>query len=262
MVMSYFVRVRGADLESHANWHGGCSGLGRGASGERERGSVLSEPACDGPVVGETVGNFVIVSKIGRGGMGEVYLAEQKSVRTRVAIKTLLPHISSDAGQVQRFFNEAIAVSRIKHAGIAKIFDVGFLPCGRAYLAMEYLEGETLTRRIRRSGRLSLGQLADIARQIASVLDATHQAGITHRDLKPDNVFLVRDAELESGERVKILDFGIAKLSGVSLTQPSIGTMGTPDYMAPEQWQDSRTVDWHADAYALGCLAFEVASVM
>ncbi len=211
-------------------------------------------------VVGEIIGNFTIVSKIGSGGMGEVYLAEQNSIKTKVAIKTLAPHISADADQVKRFFNEAIAVSRIKHAGIVKIFDVGFLPCGRAYLAMEYLEGETLGRRIRRAGRLSLAQLADIARQIASILDATHQAGITHRDLKPDNVFLVPDAELESGQRVKILDFGIAKLSGVNLTQPSVGTMGTPDYMAPEQWRDSRSVDWHVDAYALGCLAFEMAT--
>ena len=187
--------------------------------------------------------------------------AQHKTIKTRVAIKTLLPQISVDTERVQRFFNEAIAVGRIKHSGIAKVFDVGFLACGRAYLTMEYLEGETLTSRIRRAGRLPLGQLAEIARQVANVLDATHQAGITHRDLKPDNVFLVPDAELASGERVKILDFGIAKLSGTTrLTGTSIGTMGTPDYMAPEQWRDSRIVDWRADAYSLGCLAFEMAT--
>ena len=211
-------------------------------------------------MIGGEVGNFVIVQKLGHGGMGEVFLAEQKNVKTKVAIKTLLPHISSNRDYVQRFFNEAIAVSRIKHSGIAKIFDVGFLPSGQAYLVMEFLEGETLASRIEKT-RLSVAQLSDIGRQIASVLDATHQAGITHRDLKPENVFLVPDAELESGERVKVLDFGIAKLgAGSPLTNTSIGAMGTPAYMAPEQWQNSKLVDWRADAYSLGCLTFEMAA--
>src|SRR5262249_32653986 len=186
-------------------------------------------------MLGETIGNFRVVAKLGRGGMGEVYLAEQLSIQTKVAIKVLLPDVSSDTQQVQRFFNEAVAVSRIKHAGIAKIFDVGFHHSGRAYLIMELLEGETLTSRIRRSGRLSTWQLADVGRQIASVLDATHAAGITHRDLKPDNVFLVGDREL--GERIKILDFGIAKLSAGS--SGTSGSLGTPSYMAPEQWRNS-----------------------
>jgi serine/threonine-protein kinase len=125
---------------------------------------------------------------------------------------------------------------------------------------MEFLDGETLTSRIRRSGRLSLGSLSEIGRQISNVLEATHQAGITHRDLKPDNVFLVSDAEMDSGERVKVLDFGIAKLGGTGLTGTSVGSMGTPGYMAPEQWHNSRNVDWRADAYSLGCLAFEMAA--
>ena len=211
-------------------------------------------------MIGAEVGNFRIVKQLGEGGMGAVFLGEQKSIRTKVAIKTLLPHISSDRDQVERFFNEAIAVSRIKHSGIVKIFDVGFLSSGQAYLVMELLEGETLASRIERVRRLAIGQIADVGRQIASVLDATHRAGITHRDLKPDNVFLVPDAELESGERVKILDFGIAKLGGAGLTNTSMGAMGTPAYMAPEQWRNAKSVDWRADAYSLGCLAFEMAA--
>jgi len=191
--------------------------------------------------------------------MGEVWLAEQQSIGTRVAIKLLMEQISKDTEHVQRFFNEARAVSRIQHAGIVKIFDVGH-HAGRAYLIMEYLEGETLAARISRVGRLPLAEIADIGRQIASVLDATHNAGITHRDLKPDNIFLVPDRELPRGERVKVLDFGIAKLTGTlaGASPRTIGTMGTPAYMAPEQWGDASQVDWRADLYSLGCVAFEM----
>ena len=211
-------------------------------------------------MIGETVGNFTIVSRLGHGGMGEVFLGEQKSVKTRVAIKTLLPHISARTEYVQRFFNEAVAVSRIKHSGIAKIFDVGFLPSGQAYLVMEFLDGETLSARIQREGPLPLSRVTEIGRQISNILEATHQAGITHRDLKPDNIFLVADNELDSGERVKILDFGIAKLGETGMTGTSVGSMGTPAYMAPEQWRSSKNVDWRADAYSLGCVVFEMAT--
>jgi len=194
--------------------------------------------------------------------MGEVYLAEQTNIGTRVALKLLQAEISEDQDHVRRFFNEARAVSRIQHAGIVKIFDVGFHPqSGQAYLVMEYLDGESLGRRIRR-GRLTLAQVCDVASQLASVLDATHAAGITHRDLKPDNIYLVPDRELASRERVKILDFGIAKLSGTlaGASPRTYGTLGTPAYMAPEQWGDSSKVDWRADLYALGCVAFEMAT--
>ena len=187
--------------------------------------------------------------------MGEVYVAEHVGIQTRVAIKVLLPEISSDRDHVQRLFNEARLASKIKHAGITRIFDVGFHE-GRAYLVMELLEGESLARRIQR-GSLGEAEIIEIGRQTANVLAATHAANITHRDLKPDNIFLTPDAELACNERVKILDFGIAKLPG-SGGPRTIGTMGTPDYMAPEQWGDSARVDWRADAYSLGCVLFEM----
>jgi serine/threonine protein kinase len=210
-------------------------------------------------VLGATVGNFVIVARLGKGGMGEVWLAEHATIKTRVAIKLLTAEVSTDTHQVQRFFNEAVAVGKIRHAGIGKIFDVGFHESGQAYLVMEYLEGESLAKRIRRAGRLSIGQVADLGRQIASVLDATHAAGITHRDLKPDNIFLVKDSELATGVRVKLLDFGIAKLSNLGMTATSVGVMGTPLYMSPEQWRNVSKVDPRADVYSLGCVAFEMA---
>jgi hypothetical protein len=208
-------------------------------------------------VIGQTIGNFKVVSRLGVGGMGEVWLAEQQNIGTHVAIKLLNASVSQDTEHVQRFFNEARAVSRIQHAGIVKIFDVG-THAGQAYLIMEYLEGETLSQRLAKLGRLPFSQIGDIGRQIATVLDATHTAGITHRDLKPDNIFLVPDREL--GERVKVLDFGIAKLTGTLAghSPRTMGTMGTPAYMAPEQWGDTSKVDWRADLYSLGCVAFEM----
>src|SRR5262249_39849854 len=202
-------------------------------------------------MIGEAIKDFKIIGQLGKGGMGEVWVAEQQIVKTRVAIKLLLAERSSDQPLVRRCFKEAMAVSGIKHAGIVRIHDVGFHR-GSAFLIMELLEGETLASRIRRAGRLPLGQVGDIGRQVASILEATHAAQITHRDLKPDNIFLVQDAELASGERVKILDFGIAKL-GTAIGLTGTGMLGTPVYMAPEQWTDAGKVDGRADIYAVGC---------
>jgi tRNA A-37 threonylcarbamoyl transferase component Bud32 len=188
-----------------------------------------------------------------------VFVAEHTTIKTRVAIKVLHAQVSANTDSVQRFFNEARAVARIQHAGIVKIYDVGFHTNQRAYLIMEYLEGETLAGRLRRTQRISPRHSAEIARQIASILDATHHAGIIHRDLKPENVFLVRDRELSSGERVRLLDFGIAKLADTVASSPTtVGAIGTPTYMAPEQWSDSSRVDWRADVYSLGCIVYEM----
>ncbi|HEU4731511.1 MAG TPA: serine/threonine-protein kinase [Kofleriaceae bacterium] len=208
-------------------------------------------------MIDEVIKDFRIRRRLGKGGMGEVWLAEQQIVKTKVAIKFLVADVSSDHQLAQRFFNEAIAVSKIKHAGTVKIFDVGYHH-GSAYLIMEMLEGETLATRIRRAGRLPLGQVGDFGRQIAGILDATHAAQIIHRDLKPENIFLIQDAELASGERVKILDFGIAKLGTATTMTGAGGTMGTPGYMAPEQWGNAASVDGRADVYALGCIVFKM----
>ena len=191
--------------------------------------------------------------------MGEVYRAEHKDLQTPVAVKLLNDDISENHEHVQRFFNEARIVSKIKHAGTVKIFDSGFHE-NQAYLIMELLDGESLATRVGR-GALAAEQVIDIARQIASVLEATHRQGVIHRDLKPDNIHVVHDDERASGERVKVLDFGIAKLAGGTMANSpkTSGTMGTPAYMAPEQWGDSSQVDWRADAYSLGCVIFEMA---
>jgi serine/threonine protein kinase len=209
-------------------------------------------------VIGEIIGNFEVVSRLGEGGMGEIWLAEQRSVRTKVAIKLLRAAISMEQSHVRRFFNEAVAAGKIHHPGVVRIFDVGFHADGQAYLVMEYLEGETLAQRVQRKRRLPIAQVVDIGRQIASVLEATHAANITHRDLKPDNIFLTPDAELPSGERVKVLDFGIAKLGDSVGVTSSQSALGTPLYMSPEQWRNPTKADSRSDVYSLGCVVFEM----
>src|SRR5258706_960878 len=137
--------------------------------------------------------------------MGEVFLAEQTSIGTKVAIKMLRSEVSSDTDHVQRFFNEARAVSKIQHAGIVKIFDVGYTGAGQAYLVMEFLDGEMLAKRIADRGPLPLDMLSDFGKQIASVLGATHGAGITHRDLQPHTIYIITDHDRHRRDRVLYL---------------------------------------------------------
>ncbi|HEY0990001.1 MAG TPA: protein kinase [Kofleriaceae bacterium] len=197
---------------------------------------------------------------IGRGGMGIVYAAEHALLGRPVAIKVLRSELSQRPEVVTRFFNEARAANTIRHPGIIEIYDFGRTPEGAAYLVMEYLEGETLKAR---SARLPFRWPAVLpfARQIAGALAAAHARGVVHRDLKPDNVFLVRDPEVPGGERIKLLDFGIAKLavdSSSSVTVTHTGeVIGTPTYMAPEQCRGV-AIDHRADLYSLGCLIYEL----
>src|SRR6185503_3797440 len=163
-------------------------------------------------------------------------LAEHSLLGRPAAIKVLLPELSQKQEIVRRFFNEARAATAIRHPGIVEVYDFGWTPDGAAYIVMERLEGETLARRAARA-RLSWHAALAIGRQIAGALSAAHAKGIIHRDLKPENIFMIRDPEVPGGERIKLLDFGIAKLAtGTSnvKTQTS-AVMGTPTYMSPEQ---------------------------
>ncbi len=222
-----------------------------------------------GPMQGATIGSYVIRQEIGNGGMGTVYLAEHVMLGRRAAIKVLLPEMSANQEMVKRFFNEARAASAIKSPGIVEIYDFGYHSDGSAYIVMELLEGESLSQRLLRFRVMStpqampVGQALTVARQIASALAPAHRAGIVHRDLKPDNIYLVPDSEASGGERAKILDFGIAKLSGdalggnTNLTSTKV-VMGSPHYMSPEQCRGgSAVVDSRSDLYALGCILYE-----
>jgi serine/threonine protein kinase len=215
-------------------------------------------------VVGDTVGSYKLIQKLGEGGMGVVYLAEHKYIARRAAIKFLLPDLTGSAEVVGRFFAEARAVSLIEHPGIVEVIDCELRSDGRAYIVMEHLQGESLRAYLERVGKLDgdpAGALA-ILRQIASALAAAHAQGIVHRDLKPDNVFLHLPTGRSPAEPVvKILDFGIAKLLGGAEGGSKTRTgqlLGTPLYMSPEQCRGARSVDGLSDVYSLGCIMYEL----
>src|SRR5260221_5819205 len=193
--------------------------------------------------------------------MGAVYVAAHTTLDKRVAIKVLLPEMSLDRTVVTRFFNEAKAASAIRHPSIVEIYDFGYTPDQQAYIIMELLEGEGLSSRCSRAGKLEPRRAMLFARQIAGALAAAHELGIVHRDLKPDNVFIVPDPEVADRERIKLLDFGVAKLhknlEDTALTQMG-AVLGTPTYMAPEQCLGAGSVDARADLYSLGCVLYEM----
>jgi serine/threonine-protein kinase len=211
-------------------------------------------------VIGDIIGSYRIVAELGKGGMGMVYRAEHTQLGRPAALKMLLPQLSSDAGIVQRFFNEARAASAIDHPGIVQVYDFGTAPDGRAYIVMELLKGESLEQRLQR-GPLSPVDGATILAQTAAALSAAHARGIVHRDLKPDNIFLVPNELVQSGTQVKLLDFGIAKLADEQTAGVKTQTgamMGTPAYMSPEQCMGKSDLDHRTDIYSVGCILFHV----
>jgi serine/threonine protein kinase len=211
---------------------------------------------------GQIVRNHRIVRRIGTGGMGEVYEAVHQTLQRRVAIKVLHPDWCKNPDLVKRFFNEALATNLIRHPAMVEIHDHGKFPDGMPFIIMEFLEGQSL-RKFR--GQIAPLQVARLAWQVASGLRAAHARKIVHRDLKPDNVMVVRDDTLSGGQRVKILDFGLAKLAadlqqeGAEAVRTRDGVaLGTPEYMAPEQWLGASKVDGKADVYSLGVVLYEV----
>ncbi len=193
--------------------------------------------------------------------MGAVYLAEHPEIGRRVAIKVLRTDLNTDPELRGRFLNEARAANAIRHPSIIEILDSGTTAQDVAYLVMELLEGESLRQRIQRMGRLPPRQALDLAEQVASALAATHDKGIVHRDLKPDNLFIVVDEHDPKRERVKVLDFGIAKLhptfSSGGVKTHTGALMGTPMYMSPEQCSGAKEVDHRSDIYSLGAILYE-----
>ena len=216
-------------------------------------------------VIGLRLNNYEIISVLGEGGMGTVYLARHTFTGRKAAVKLLHPQLAQDQVLVTRFMNEARATAAIGHPNIIDIIDVGFLPDGlRPYLMMELLQGESLAKRLERERPLPIDEAIEITLQTASALSAAHACGIVHRDLKPDNLFLVPDPTMPPlGMRVKVLDFGIAKLRG-ELSSGSIKTrtgtiMGTPQYMSPEQCRGfAEQIDQRTDIYTLGIIVYEM----
>jgi hypothetical protein len=194
--------------------------------------------------------------------MGAVYLAEHPGIGRRVAVKVLHKNYTRDEHLLARFLNEARAANAIRHPNIIEILDSGMLADGTPFLVMELLEGESLGTRLRQTGALPISVAVDFANQTASALGAAHAKGIVHRDLKPDNLFIIPDQHDTKRERIKVLDFGIAKLQQGSVAdsvKTRTGTlMGTPIYMSPEQCRGTRSVDHRSDIYSLGVIFYEM----
>jgi serine/threonine-protein kinase len=188
--------------------------------------------------------------------MSNVWLAEHTLLDRRVAIKVLRSELSNRPEIVAQFVHEARITTAIANPGIVQVFDLGFHIDGSAYIVMELLEGETLERRLARSGVIAIASALHVVRQVTTALEVAHARGVVHRDLKPDNIFLVHDPEVAGGERAKILDFGIAMRLGDGMRVQEPGVLGTPAFMSPEQCRGSRDIDQQSDIYSLGCMLF------
>lgn len=200
-------------------------------------------------MLGQSIGPYEIISLLGVGGMGVIYLAHDTRQQRQVAIKCLPPHFTSTNNYRKRFLNEARAVSSLEHPNICSLYDIGETSDQRLYIAMPYYEGETLENRLRQ-GPLPLADAINIILQMAAGLHAAHAKGIIHRDIKPANVMLTAD------NFVKLLDFGVAKINGVNLTSTGV-SLGTAAYMSPEQLCGEK-VSVSADIWALGSILYEM----
>ncbi|MFZ0751891.1 MAG: serine/threonine-protein kinase, partial [Pyrinomonadaceae bacterium] len=214
-------------------------------------------------VAGQEVGSYTILSSLGAGGMGQVYLAQDARLPRKVALKLLSAEVARDERRVQRFEQEAQAASRLNHPNVCMILEIGTAPDGRRFIAMEHIDGLTL-RDLMEQRPLAPAEALDLAIQVAAALAAAHAAGIVHRDIKPENLMLRPDGY------IKVLDFGIAKLSE-SLprledhrktsnnrvnTEPGM-LMGTVRYMSPEQLRE-KPVDQRTDIWSLGAVLHEM----
>jgi serine/threonine protein kinase len=219
-------------------------------------------------LIGKQIGSYQVVGMVGVGGMGVVYEGHHTQLKRRTAIKILNEQFAKNSQIAERFWNEARIVSVIQHPGLVSVLELGELPGGAPYIIMEYLDGESLGHRIQRTGGRLVADTLRLGRQIASTLTVVHAHGVVHRDLKPDNVMIVADPEASGGERAKLLDFGIAKISVESGLAGQIehrktrtgAILGTPLYMAPEQCRGAGAVDEKADVYSLGVILFEMLS--
>ena len=222
-------------------------------------------PASERPIVrssridlqpGTEVAGYRIERTLGRGGMSVVYLAEHDWLQRKVALKVLAPQLAEDDRFRERFVRESRLAASLDHPNVIPIYEAG-ASAGDLFIAMRYVEGTDLRTLLHESGALEPGKTMAIVRQVAAALDAAHEQGLVHRDVKPGNVLLARQRGSESGEHVYLSDFGLTKRSasdsGITGTGQFVGTL---DYAAPEQFKGG-TPDARTDVYSLGCVLFE-----
>jgi eukaryotic-like serine/threonine-protein kinase len=201
-------------------------------------------------LVGEIVSHYRIQEHLGGGGMGVVYKAEDIRLKRTVALKFLPPEFTRDPDAKERFVHEAQAASALQDNNICVIHDIDETPEGQMFICMEYLDGETLKKKIDR-GPLKVDEAIDIAVQVAQGLTKAHEHGIVHRDIKPANIMVT------TGRVAKIVDFGIAKLGEQTMLTRSGSSIGTPTYMSPEQAR-GETIDHRTDIWSLGVVLYQL----
>ena len=219
-------------------------------------GTALRSSNAQGDLLGSIVAErYHILKKLGEGGMGTVYLAEHVKMGRKAALKVMNPGMNSDPDAIARFNREAANASRLNHPNVCGIYDFGETPDGLIYLAMEFIEGESLTSLIEKNGHPAAPRAASIIHQAADALALAHDYGIVHRDLKPDNIMIAKGRD--GSDLVKVVDFGIAKASSSDaqkVTKTGL-VVGTPEYMSPEQLAGDK-LDGRSDIYSLGLVAF------
>jgi Protein kinase domain len=201
------------------------------------------------PGGGETFGRYAIESMLGRGGMGTVFLASDERLARKVALKVIAPELAADESFRARFLRESQLAASLDHPHVIPIYDAGEVD-GVLYLAMRYVRGPSLQALIRAHGALPTASVQRVAEEIGGALDAAHEAGLVHRDVKPANILLA-----EPGDHAYLCDFGLARRTTSKSVTRAGSFLGTVDYSAPEQIQ-GRPVDGRADVYSLGCLLF------
>jgi serine/threonine protein kinase len=201
-------------------------------------------------MIGQTISHYKIVEKLGEGGMGVVYKAQDLKLDRFVAIKVLAPHLSRDKEATARFIHEAKAASALDHSNIGTIHDIDETSEGQTFIVMAYYEGETLHDRMKR-GDVTIEETLGYVSQVAAGLAKAHEKGIVHRDIKPSNIIITRDGQ------AKIMDFGLAKLAGGTKLTRTGSSLGTVAYMSPEQAQ-GREVDERSDIFSLGTVLYEL----
>lgn len=245
------------ELESMVEHHDRAGNMIESPAYDLVAETILGEDSLHA-LIGKSLGQYQIIRVLGRGGLGVVFLAFDEALRRNVAIKFLNDDLASDSSRVQRFKQEAHAASALNHPNILTIFDIGEID-QRQFIVTEFVEGETLRDRLN-TGHGDLRQALDICAQIASALTAAHTAGIVHRDIKPENIMLRHDGF------IKVLDFGLAKLTSGPTTTPEVSTqvntgpgvvIGTVQYMSPEQLR-GQEVDVRTDIWSLGVVLYEM----